>query len=327
MDKEFFGRRPEELAAIVFKDGIIPATEKANATLIRISSTDERQQRETSLDKGIYPADPIQRLILERMVRHYAKTQIFGGENIEVARSFLEGDEASVIFTSNHLSHADGAVINSILHRHGLDPVFVLGKRILDNPPVDFLARAVDCVHVWPPTMIPENEEKEREMYKMNYKATRGSLYTLESGRPLVLFPEGGRTRNNGQLKDDIFDSISGYFEMRRKKPMLVVPVGLIGTDNVLPVEVYKPKKADVKIIFGEPYWAFEIIDAAKNIAGKSKEVKKEQIFIGAMQKIAAVLPEELRGVYKGPVKVELQLVKEEGKPDRMVKKVVPLAA
>lgn len=322
MEKKIFGRRPENVAATVFSKGIIPAAEKANAALIRMSSSVKRQRYETLLNKGIYPSDPIQHLILEGMVRWYADIQVLGGENLEVVKSFLEEDEACAIFTSNHLSHADGAVLNSTLHKYGLDPVFVLGKRILDNPPVDFLGRAVNRVHVWPPTMIPKDKKQEKEMSKMNFKATKGALYALETGRPLVLFPEGGRTRNNGQLKDDMFESISGYFEMGRKKPMLVVPIGLIGTDKVLPVEVNKPVYADVKIIFGEPYWAFKIIDAAKSIAGKSKEIKKKQIFIEAMQKMAAVLPEELRGVYKGPVRVETKVLVD----GRIEKKVVPLA-
>jgi 1-acyl-sn-glycerol-3-phosphate acyltransferase len=71
---------------------------------------------------------------------------------------------------------------------------------------------------------------------------------TLESGMPLVLFPEGGRAWN-GQLQK----MVSGAAWMAIKAQVPLVPLTLIGTYELLPIHVYALRPRPLKLVVGEP--------------------------------------------------------------------------
>lgn len=71
---------------------------------------------------------------------------------------------------------------------------------------------------------------------------------TLESGLPLVLFPEGGRS-GDGELKS----MVAGAAWMAIKAQVPLVPVTLIGTYELLPIHTYALRPRPLKLIIGEP--------------------------------------------------------------------------
>ncbi len=71
---------------------------------------------------------------------------------------------------------------------------------------------------------------------------------TLQSGMPLVLFPEGGRSET-GRMTP--FQSGAAFMAIKAKVPL--VPVALIGTYELLPIHVYHLTPHPVKIVIGEP--------------------------------------------------------------------------
>lgn len=71
---------------------------------------------------------------------------------------------------------------------------------------------------------------------------------TLESGLPLVIFPEGGRTED-GQLKS----MLAGAAWMAIKAQVPLVPLTLIGTYELLPIHVYALRPRPLKLVVGEP--------------------------------------------------------------------------
>jgi 1-acyl-sn-glycerol-3-phosphate acyltransferase len=71
---------------------------------------------------------------------------------------------------------------------------------------------------------------------------------TLESGMPLVVFPEGGRAWN-GELQK----MVSGAAWMAIKAQVPLVPLTLIGTYELLPIHVYALRPRPLKLIVGEP--------------------------------------------------------------------------
>jgi len=316
---EILGRRPEDIAHIFFKKGVTPAVERLNKGLEKIVFTPTaRAERETLRETGIFPADPAQKLLLEKMVRCYCDIHVHGFENIQEMQGILYRKGGTLSIAPCHEGHADGGVEEVILRDLGFDPAFVLGKRILDNGPVDFMGRGVDCVHVWPPTDIPETEEEIRKMATMNSLAARGAITIFKEKRPLVVFLEGGRTRT-GTLKDDVFESVAGYFTLG-KGDHYVVPVAIEGSDKVLPVHANWPVKGRVDITIGKP---FNVEEKMADVEKNGNRIKwKETLFVRTMREIAMLRPKEKRGVYAGPVKV---ILKEEN--GRMVKKAVSLAA
>jgi 1-acyl-sn-glycerol-3-phosphate acyltransferase len=79
-------------------------------------------------------------------------------------------------------------------------------------------------------------------------EALRTSIQVIESGEPLVMFPEG--TRQTGPKLAPMFDG-PAYVQSRTGVP--IVPVGIGGTETVMPkgAKMIRPHK--VVVVVGEP--------------------------------------------------------------------------
>ena len=71
---------------------------------------------------------------------------------------------------------------------------------------------------------------------------------TLQSGMPIMIFPEGGRAFN-GQLQP----MMAGAAWMAIKAQVPLVPLTLVGTYEMLPIHVYALRPRPMKLIVGEP--------------------------------------------------------------------------
>jgi 1-acyl-sn-glycerol-3-phosphate acyltransferase len=76
----------------------------------------------------------------------------------------------------------------------------------------------------------------------------RSALKSLKAGMPLVIFPEGGRTPD-GEIKP----FLPGAFFLAIKAQVDVVPVALIGTYDLLPMNTYHIKCRPLEMRVGEP--------------------------------------------------------------------------
>ena len=76
----------------------------------------------------------------------------------------------------------------------------------------------------------------------------RSALKSLKSGMPLVIFPEGGRTPD-GQVKP----FLPGAFFLAIKAQVDIVPVALVGTYELLPMNTYHIKSRPLEMRVGEP--------------------------------------------------------------------------
>src|SRR5205085_3826679 len=76
----------------------------------------------------------------------------------------------------------------------------------------------------------------------------RSALKGLKSGIPLVIFPEGGRTPD-GHIKP----FLSGAFFLAIKAQVDIVPVALVGTYELLPMDTYHIKCRPLEMRVGEP--------------------------------------------------------------------------
>jgi 1-acyl-sn-glycerol-3-phosphate acyltransferase len=79
-------------------------------------------------------------------------------------------------------------------------------------------------------------------------EALRICQEVLENGEPLVMFPEG--TRRSGPTVEDIFDG-PAYVAARAGVPL--VPVGIGGSDEAMPVGAKFIKPHKIVIVVGEP--------------------------------------------------------------------------
>jgi len=76
----------------------------------------------------------------------------------------------------------------------------------------------------------------------------RSALKTLKGGMPLVIFPEGGRTPD-GRIQP----FLPGAFFLAIKAQVDIVPVALVGTYELLPMDTYHIKPRPLEMRVGEP--------------------------------------------------------------------------
>src|SRR6266536_5756178 len=76
----------------------------------------------------------------------------------------------------------------------------------------------------------------------------RSAFKTLKGGMPLVIFPEGGRT-SDGHIQP----FLPGAFFLAIKAQVDVVPIALVGTYELLPMDTYHIKPRQLKMRIGDP--------------------------------------------------------------------------
>jgi 1-acyl-sn-glycerol-3-phosphate acyltransferase len=76
----------------------------------------------------------------------------------------------------------------------------------------------------------------------------RAALKSLKSGMPLVIFPEGGRTPDGG-----IKPFLPGALFLAIKAQVDIVPVALVGTFELLPMNTYHIKCRPLEMRVGQP--------------------------------------------------------------------------
>lgn len=78
--------------------------------------------------------------------------------------------------------------------------------------------------------------------------AIKSAVKSLRAGMPLVIFPEGGRT-DDGHIKP----FLPGAFFLAIKAQADIVPVALVGTFELLPMDTYHIKCRPLEMRVGEP--------------------------------------------------------------------------
>lgn len=114
------------------------------------------------------------------------------------------------------------------------------------------------------------------------------ALEVLKAGGAFGIYPEGTRSRD-GRL----YRGKTGVAWLALTAQVPVVPVGLIGTEDIQPVGAAMPRLADVTVKFGEPIHA----DAYAGVpAGKARR----QLTDDVMAAIQALTGQQPAGVYNG---------------------------
>ena len=168
-----------------------------------------------------------------RLARHWARACIFwSGSRLQIIG--IENLPAeTAVFAANHTSYMDTPVVFASLP---------FQFRILAKAPlwkIPFIGWYLDRSG-----QVPIDQTSARAGITSLARGAR----TLQSGMPMVIFPEGGRAFN-GQLQP----MLAGAAWMAIKAQVPLVPLTLIGTYEMLPIHVYALKPRPVKLIVGEP--------------------------------------------------------------------------
>lgn len=110
----------------------------------------------------------------------------------------------------------------------------------------------------------------ERDEQKKAYETLQETIETLRVGTSVVIFPEGTRSLD-GKLGE--FKRGALYMAIKANKPIL--PVAIIGTNNILPNKTKRITPGNVKIIFSKPIMVPETISRIEE-KQLMKEIRNE---------------------------------------------------
>ncbi|MBU3156821.1 1-acyl-sn-glycerol-3-phosphate acyltransferase [Clostridium estertheticum] len=211
----------------------------------------------------------IAKYLLDSYINKYANIKTHGMEKIQDIK-------APIIFICNHLSNADGIIMNRLLKDNNV--TFVAGVKLTDNRLTKlgfFVAKTIQ-VH-------PNSPDKD---------AISKIVSTLKQGNNIMMFPEGTRSRSGKMIEGK-----RGLILMAKLSKATILPMGIWGTEKLLPIDesdmaLEKFHHADVNISIGDSIM----------IPSKGKEEARDEYYDRVMNEImsgiAVLLPEQYRGVY-----------------------------
>jgi 1-acyl-sn-glycerol-3-phosphate acyltransferase len=214
------------------------------------------------------PVYTIVRGILRPLVRLVYRPKITGSE--------LVPKRGPVIFASNHLSFVDSIVIPLAAPR----PVqflakshYFTGKGLKGWVSRTFFT-AIGAVSV------------ERGAGAQAQAALDQGRRILESGSAFALYPEGTRS-----LDGRLYRGRTGVAWLALTTGAVVVPVGLIGTQEIQPVGAKLPRVRPVSVRFGEP---LDLRHHGNATSGRARRAATDEV----MAAIHALSGQELAGAY-----------------------------
>lgn len=169
-------------------------------------------------------------LVLKPLTRLLYRPIIEGAHNVPTS--------GPVILASNHLSFIDSLVIPLVAPRrvaYLAKAEYFMGNGALTRPR-SALFRTLGAIPI------------DRGTARSAQNSLDAALAVLQAGQAFGIYPEGTRSRD-GQL----YRGRTGVAWLAFRSGAPVVPVGLIGTEAILPVGSRLPRVRRVTIRFGPP--------------------------------------------------------------------------
>jgi 1-acyl-sn-glycerol-3-phosphate acyltransferase len=213
----------------------------------------------------------ISKKVVDKYLKKYTIINIEGSEN-------LKNIKTPTIFICNHLSNSDGLVLEKALKE--IDPTFVAGVKLSNNSLTSIGINVIKTTNIKPDTADREGLKKIIKLVKQ--------------GESIVIFPEGTRSRVGS-----LIEAKKGILLISKMTEAPIVPIGLYGTEKLLPINKEEDMSletfnyADVHINIGKQF------ELPKIEIEQNKKDYEDFAIKYVMKKIAELLPENYRGVYK----------------------------
>ncbi|MFO7813706.1 MAG: AMP-binding protein, partial [Pelovirga sp.] len=182
-------------------------------------------------------------------VRHYFDLEVSGSENIP---------DHPCIFSPNHLSSLDPVVLAAVLPQEVLERTWWGGLTgiAFGNPLMRFVSYLGNVIPV---------DSRHAVVSSLAFAAS-----VLRKDRNLVWFPEGQRSPDGelGPFK-------SGIGLLLERFPTTVVPVLIEGTDELLPIGRFWPRRGTIRIVFATPCDPQELIKDQQEDREKANAIAK----------------------------------------------------
>jgi len=206
--------------------------------------------RTPPVKKVFFPSLPVNR----KLVLWYAGHLVREGSTVEPASRLHEVDDlrkqgASLTFICNHLTYADSHIIEALFLRLGFRDladhiIHVAGQKTFEISR-RVLTRSLNTVRVYQPKAEIDKQLKR----KMNLRALKWAAHQKRRGYSLLVFPEGTRTRRHRRFSlHGANPKTTFYF-----RGSSVVPLGLMGSEMIMPVGRVLPNPSTVRLHVGSP--------------------------------------------------------------------------
>lgn len=220
------------------------------------------------LPKGF--VERVCRKIVDGYLKKYAHIEVNGIDNIE-------GIKKPILFICNHLSNSDGLVIDKVLKEQ--DITFVAGVKLSNNPLTNIGVNITKIISIKPNTADKEAISK--------------IVKILKNGNNILIFPEGTRSRNGSMIEGK-----KGVVLIQKLTKATVIPMGIHGSEKLLPINktdmgLEKFQEARVVLNIGKQ------LQIPEKQSEEDKHEYEERVLDFMMRKVAELIPEEYRGVYK----------------------------
>ena len=180
--------------------------------------------------------------------------------------------QGNVLIAANHLGRLDTAVLLYVLDRE--DIIMAVAEKYKNHPLFGAIGRTANAIWL--------------NRFEADFAALREILVRMQKGGVMVIAPEGTRSKTASMQEGKM-----GVAFLVGKSGYPVLPVALIGTeDQGVLANLKRFRKSKIKVVAGELF----SIEIPK---GKGREQAMRQATDEIMCRIAVMLPEGYRGVYK----------------------------
>lgn len=222
-----------------------------------------------------------------------------GQENLKQAQELTStSKEKKLILTPNHLTNADGPAIDRALRERGPkgfadNVVYIQGNKLDQHPVNRYFTKSLKVIKIWPQSREVTTLEEKQQKKKMNIKAMEDAKKSLEYCYYLAVFLEGGRSYD-GSLKQAERSPLQ-LFTLVENSETFALPVGIWGTEKVMPPGKVPRPSLTVNVTFGKPINVSSLIKASDKSSGR---MRRDVVDVIMRKGIAPLLPLKYRGVY-----------------------------
>ncbi len=268
--------------------------------IARLSEEDYRgfltRMRETGSTWGYHPVDPFVRE-LSRHVMGMVLTEGSGLDNaagLEVCRS------ERVILMANHLSYVDVNVFDQLCAQHGYADVMnrlatVVGPKVYTQPIRRLASLCFATINTAQSSSLASEEAvmSPREVARIVRTTLEVAGQRVEAGDPLMIFPEGSRSRTGGMER--LLAAVARYLAI---PGAYLLPWAHTGCERLVPLTEDHVYPSPVRVRIGAPI-------ALERLLARCRD-DRALIMDTVGFAIADLLPESYRGVYASPDALEL---------------------